>query len=76
MVHTIFLVLGILSFILFPIACTLIVYNKEMTRGGKILRYAEVVIFPLIGSLLVIIEVVSRRSKKESKTRDQMRYQK
>jgi hypothetical protein len=76
MVNSIFLFLSILSFVLFPIACVLIVYNKDMSRSGKILRYAEVVFFPLIGSLLVILEVLIRKSKKENEMRDPLRYQK
>ena len=57
------LILGIISLVLFIIATIVIVRNKKMTTIGKILRMAWILIFPAIGSITVLLEVLDWREK-------------
>jgi hypothetical protein len=57
------LALGLLTIVFFPIACYAIVNTKYLTRFGKIIRFIEILFFPLLGSICVLIEILYRREK-------------
>jgi hypothetical protein len=61
------LALGFLTIVFFPIACYAIVNTNQLTKYGKIIRFIEILFFPLMGSILVLIEILYRRDKAGSK---------
>ncbi len=65
MAHTLLLALGILNFVLIIIATVAIIYSEKMTSIGKILRTIEILVFPLIGPFIILIEVLNWRLKEE-----------
>jgi hypothetical protein len=63
MVNSIWLILGIVNIVLIVIAIIVIVYNEKMTSLGKVLRVLEIIILPVLGPILILIEVLSWRVK-------------
>ena len=61
------LVLGFLTIVFFPIACYAIVHTKHFTLYGKIIRFIEILFFPLLGSICVLIEILYRQEKTSEK---------
>jgi hypothetical protein len=60
------IILGILNITLAITAIVVIIYNKKMSTLGKILRYIEILILPLLGPIIVLIEVLSWRMNDEN----------
>lgn len=65
MAENILLILGIINIVLIIIAIIVIVYNKKMTTAGRILRYIEILLLPLLGPIFILIEVLSWKIKDE-----------
>jgi hypothetical protein len=60
------LILGLANIILALTAIIVIIYNKKMSTTGRILRYLEILIFPVLGPIIVLIEVLSWKLKDEA----------
>jgi hypothetical protein len=60
------LILGIVNIILALTAIIVNIYNKKMSTTGRILRYLEILIFPVLGPIIVLIEVLSWKLKDEA----------
>ena len=57
------LTLGIINLVFFITATIVIVYNKKMTTFGKIFRIVLILLFPLVGPFLVLLQVLDWREK-------------
>lgn len=66
MVYKIWWILGILNILLLLIAVIVIVWNKKMTTSGRVIRILEILILPILGPLMILIEVVSWKVKEEN----------
>lgn len=62
---SVWLTIGIINSILIVIATIVIVYNKKMTAIGRVLRIIWIVILPVLGPILTLIEVLLWRLKDE-----------
>jgi len=60
------LILGIVNIIIAITAIIVIVYNKRMSTSGKVLRYLQILILPILGPILVLIEVLSWKLNDEN----------
>jgi hypothetical protein len=62
----VWLIIGVVNLILIIVAVIVIVYNKRMTRTGRVLRILEIIILPLLGPIFTLIEVLHWRMKDEN----------
>jgi hypothetical protein len=64
-IDNVWLIIGVVNFILIIVAVIVIVYNKKMTTTGRVLRILEIIILPLLGPIFTLIEVLHWRVKDE-----------
>lgn len=64
-INNVWLIIGVVNFILIIVAVIVIVYNKKMTTTGRVLRILEIIILPLLGPVFTLIEVLHWRMKDE-----------
>lgn len=64
-IDNVWLAIGIIDIILIIIAIIVIVYNKKMTTIGRLLRILEIIILPVLGPILILIEVLLWRLEEE-----------
>jgi hypothetical protein len=48
------------------VAFVVIVYNKKMTHIGRMVRIAIIFLFPIMGPIAILIEVLSRKVHEEN----------
>ena len=65
MIDSLIFAVGLLNFALLTIAIIVIVYNKKMTSLGRVRRVVEILIFPVLGPILVLIEVLVQKMKED-----------
>jgi hypothetical protein len=65
MAENILLILGVINIALIIIAIIVVVYNKKMTTAGRIIRYLEILLLPLLGPIFILMEVLSWKIKDE-----------
>ncbi len=70
--RTMLLVLGTISIILLIIAVIVIVYDKKMTTLGRVRRIVEIIFFPTVGPIIVLLEVLYR-NEKEKRAKEETR---
>jgi uncharacterized membrane protein required for colicin V production len=63
--RTLGFVLGTVSLILLIVATIVVVYNKKMTSMKKFFCILEILIFPTLGPIMVLIEVVDQKEKED-----------
>jgi len=59
------LTIGIINIILLIVSIIVIVNNKKMTTIGRVLRIVEIIILPVLGPILILIEVLLWRMEDE-----------
>jgi hypothetical protein len=65
MIDNLIFTIGLINIALLIIAIIVIVYNNKMTTTGRVLRVIEILVFPILGPIIVLIEVLSWKIKED-----------
>jgi fructose-specific phosphotransferase system IIC component len=64
--HYIFVITGIVQIILMLLAAIVIIWNKTFSKVGRVLRFMEIIIIPVLGPIFILIEVLMQSKNRRT----------